>query len=126
MTTSWKLVYPDGQSGTTLPRQPELAGTLQILIKQDDVLGVVQNIAHWFVLGRGHACFERFKADLSTLGVLGAIIEHYEKFKEIFCYSNVQLTAGLFDCLFTVNYSDAGSNNRQRESLDLSPWRDFL
>ena len=98
----------------------ELAGTLQILRKQDDVLSVVQNSAHWFVLGRGHAGFERFKAGLSTLGVLGAMTEHYEKFKEVFCYSNVQLTADLFDCLFTVNYSDEGSNNRQRESLVLS------
>ena len=67
---------------------------------------------------------ERFKAGLSTLGVLGAMTEHYEKFKEVFCYSNVQLPADLFDCLFTINYSDEGSNNCQRESLVLSHWRD--
>ena len=78
------------------------------------------------MLGRGHACFERFKAGLSTLGVLGAMTEHYEKFKEVFCYSNVQLNADLFDCLFTINYSDEGSNDRQRESLVLSHWRDYL
>ena len=78
------------------------------------------------MLGRRHACFERFKAGLSTLGILGAITEHYEKFKEVFCYSNVQLNADLFDCLFTINCSDEGSNNRQRESLVLSHWRDYL
>jgi len=95
-------------SEDNLEKVLELAGTLQILRKQDDVLSVVQNTAHWFVLGRGHACFERFKAGLSTLGVLGALTEHYEKFKEVFCYSNVQLNADVFDCLFTINYSDEG------------------
>ena len=113
-------------SEDNLEKVLELAGILQILRKQDDVLSVVQNTAHWFVLGRRHACFERFKAGLSTLGVLGAMTEHYEKFKEVFCYSNVQLNADLFDCLFTINYSDEGSNNRQRESLVLSHWRDYL
>jgi len=78
------------------------------------------------VLGRGHACFERFKAGLSTLGVLGAMTEHHEIFKEVFCDSNVQLTADLFDFLSTVNYSDEGSNNHERESLVLSHWRDYL
>ena len=34
--------------------------------------------------------------------------------------------ADLFDCLFTINYSDEGSNNCQRESLVLSHWRDYL
>ena len=44
----------------------------------------------------------------------------------MFCYSNVQLNADLFDCPFTSNYTDEGSNNRQRESLVLSHWRDHL
>lgn len=50
----------------------ELAGTLQVLRKQEDVLNLT---AHWFVLERVHAAYERFKAGLSKLGVLRAMIE---------------------------------------------------
>ena len=53
------------------------------------------------------------------------MIENYENFKEVFCYSKVTLTAELFGCLFSVHYSDAGSNNRQVEGLVLSRWNDF-
>ena len=62
-------------SEDNLEKVLELAGTLQILRKQDNALSVVQNTAHWFVLGRGNACFERFKAGLSTLGVLEAMTD---------------------------------------------------
>ena len=103
----------------------ELAGTLQVLRKQEDVLNLVDNTAHWFALERVHAAYERFKAGLSELGVLRAMIENYENFKEVFCYSKVTLTAELFGCLFSVHYSDAGSNNRQVEGLVLSRWNDF-
>ena len=104
----------------------ELAGTFQMLRKQEDVLNLVNNTAHWFVLERVHAACERFKAGLSELGVLQAMIENCEKFKEVFCYSKVTLTAELFGCLFSVHYSEAGSNNRQVEGLVLSHWNDFL
>ena len=103
----------------------ELAGTLQVLRKQEDVLNIVDNTAHWFVLERVHAAYEGFKEGLSELGVLRAMIENYENFKEVFCYSKVTLTAELFGCLFSVHYSDAGSNNRQVEGLVLSRWNDF-
>ena len=104
----------------------ELAGTLQVLRKQEDVLNLVDNTAHWFVLERVHAAYERFKAGLSELGVLRAMIENYENFKDVFCYSKVTLTAELLGCLFSVHYSDGGSNNRQVEGLVLSRWNDFL
>lgn len=52
--------------------------------------------------------------------------ENYEKFKEAFCYSEVTLTAELFGCLFSVHYSETGSNNRQLEGIVLSQWNDFL
>ena len=52
--------------------------------------------------------------------------ENYEKSKEVFCYSKVTLTAELFGCLSSVNYSESGSNNRQLEGLVLSRWDDFL
>ena len=98
----------------------ELAGTLQIVSKQEDILNLVDKTAHWFVIERVHAAFERFKEGLAQLGVLPAMAENYEKFKEVFCYSEVTLTAELFGCLFSVNYSETGSNNRQLEGLVLS------
>lgn len=104
----------------------ELAGTLQILRKQEDILNLVDKTAHWFVIERVHAAFEQFKGGLSQLGVLEAMTENYEKFKEVFCYSEVTLTAELFGCLFSVHYSETGSNNRQLEGLVLSRWNDFL
>lgn len=89
----------------------ELAGTLQIVTKQEDILNLVDKTAHWFVIERVHAAFERFKEGLAQLGVLQAMTENYEKFKEVFCYSEVTLTAELFGCLFSVQYSETGSNN---------------
>ncbi|KAK2556269.1 G2/M phase-specific E3 ubiquitin-protein ligase [Acropora cervicornis] len=104
----------------------ELAGTLQIVSKQEDILNLVDKTAHWFVIERVHAAFERFKEGLAQLGVLRALAENYKKFEEVFCYSEVTLTAELFGCLFSVNYSETGSNNRQLEGLVLSRWDDFL
>ena len=113
-------------SDVNLEKVLELAGTHQILRKPEDVFNLVDNTAHWFVLDRVHAAYEQFKAGLSKLGVLGAMIENYDKLKEVFCYSEVTLTAEVFDCRFSVHYSDEGSNNRQVEGLVLSRWNDFL
>ena len=38
----------------------ELAGTLQILRKQKDILNRFDKTAHWFITERVHAAFERF------------------------------------------------------------------
>ena len=113
-------------SDVNLEKVLELAGTHQILRKQEDVLNLVDKTAHWFVLDRVHAAYEQFKAGLSKLGVLGAMIENYDKLKEVFCYSEITLTAELFGCLFSVHQSEGGSNNRQVEGLVLSRWNDFL
>jgi len=87
-------------SDVNLEKVLELAGTHQILRKQEDVLNLVDKTAHWFVLDRVHAAYEQFKAGLSKLGVLGAMIENYDKLKEVFCYSEITLTAELFGCFF--------------------------
>ena len=113
-------------SDVNLEKVLELAGTYQVLRKPEDILNLVDNTAHGFVLDRVHAAYEQFKAGLSKLGVLGAMIDNYDKLKEVFCYSEVTLTAEVFDCLFSVHYSDEGSNNRQVEGLVLSRWNDFL
>ena len=113
-------------SDVNLEKVLELAGIYQILRKQEDVLNLVDKTAHWFVLGRVHAAYEQFKAGLSKLGVLGAMVENYDKLKEVFCYSELTLTAELFSCLFSVHHSEGGSSNRQVESLALSRWNDFL
>lgn len=54
------------------------------------------------------------------------MIENYDKLKEVFCHSEITLTAELFGCLFSVHYSEVGSNNRQVEGLVLSRENDFL
>lgn len=104
----------------------ELAGTLQFLKTRADVVNLVNRTAHWFVLERVHSALERFKTGLSVLGVLEAMAAHYERFKEVFCFSVLSLNADLFGCLFTIQYSEEGSNNRGVESVVLSHWNDFL
>ena len=64
------------------------------------------------MIERVHAALKQFKGGLCQLGVLEAMTENYEKFKDVFCYSEVTLTAELFGCLFSVRYSETGSNNR--------------
>ena len=60
------------------------------------------------------------------LGVLEAKSTYHETFKEVFCFSSLLLTADTISCLFLVQYSEKGSNNREVEGLVLSHWNDFL
>ena len=63
-----------------------------------------------------------FKAGLSVLGVLEAMCTYYDTFKEVLCFSSAET----FTSMFSVSYSEEGSNNRGVEGLVLSHWNDFL
>ena len=78
----------------------ELAGTLQILRKQEDILNLVDKTAHWF--GKGPCSIWAIQRRATQLRVLIAIPENYDKLKEVFSYSEVTLTAELFGFFLSI------------------------
>ena len=104
----------------------ELGGTLQQIKSIKDIDKIVQQTAHWYVLGRAWPALEQFKQGLSDLGVLEAIINNPNVFTVAFCYVPVELQAKAFNDMFTVLYSEQGSNKRAAENVILSYWQDFL
>ena len=101
----------------------ELGGTLQQIKSIKDIEKIVRQTAHWYVSGRAWPALEQFKQGLSDLGVLEAIIN---VFTVAFCYVPVELQAKAFNDMFTVLYSEQGSNKRAAENVTLSYWQDFL
>lgn len=68
----------------------------------------------------------RFRDGLKTLGVLQKIQLHPDAFQSILCYSPRKLTADTMDELFTIRWSETGSNKRSAENKVVAFWRDFL
>ena len=86
----------------------ELTGTLQQLNSVADIGKIVQQTAHWYILGRVWPALEQFKQGLSDLAVLEAVISSPEVFTPVFCYVPVDLTADMFRDIITVCYSEEG------------------
>ena len=67
------------------------------------------------------------KEGLKTLGVLEAIQQHPEKFREVFCKENSpKLDAHMVDLLFSPNFNEEGSNQRPLQEEAVVYWRDYL
>lgn len=67
------------------------------------------------------------KEGLKTLGVLEAIKQNPEKFREVFCKENMpKLDAHMVDLLFSPNFNEEGSNQRPLQEEALVYWRDYL
>ena len=104
----------------------ELGGTLQPIKSTKDIDKIVQQTAHWYVLGRARPALEQFKQGLLDLGVLNAILSNPDVFYAAFCYIPAELNADSFRNLFTVLPSEEGSNKRAAENLIISYWHDYL
>lgn len=71
----------------------------------------------------------RFEEGLSVLGVLQELRQHPEVFREAFVEAHGKqeaLTAETVEKLFTVNWSEEGSDRFRREKKVISHWADFL
>ena len=104
----------------------ELGGTLQQIKSIKDIDNIVQRTAHWYTLGRAWAALEQFKQGLSDLGVLTAVLHNPDVFTPVFCYFPVELDADSFNAMFTILFSEEGSNKRSVENVTLSYWQDYL
>ena len=104
----------------------DLAGTLELIKSLEDVIRIVYNTAHWYLLDRVNCSLERFKEGLTVLGVLRSIIENPDAFRPVFCFSPQTLNCDSFTSLFIIFRSDKGSNKYQKESQVLSYWNDYL
>ena len=103
----------------------ELAGTLNQVKSIKDINKMIQQIAHWYTLGRAWPALELFKQGLSDMTVLETITNNPNAFTVAFCHSP-ELDALTFSGMFTVLYSEEGSNKRATENLILSYWHDYL
>ncbi|XP_063762683.1 G2/M phase-specific E3 ubiquitin-protein ligase-like [Eleginops maclovinus] len=102
------------------------AGCLRLLTSLTDKYPLLEDILMFHVVHRVRAPLERFKDGLKTLGVLPKIQQHPEAFRPLLCYNPPTLTADSLDCLFTINWSEDGSNSRIGENKTVAFWRDFL
>ncbi|XP_065103755.1 G2/M phase-specific E3 ubiquitin-protein ligase-like [Paramisgurnus dabryanus] len=84
------------------------------------------DLAHWYVLQRTRAPFERFRDGLMSLGVLDALRRYPLQLKCLFVKGEKALTAIDVENLFHVKYSERGSNAFHEESRTLAFWQDYL
>ena len=92
----------------------------------EDIQKVAHQTAHWYVLGRSWPALEHFKQGMSELGVMDAVTSNPNAFINIFCHSPEKLTAERFIDLFSIVFSDEGSNKRATENLIFSYWNDYV
>ena len=70
---------------------------------------------------------EEFKEGLETLGVLRCIQRYPDKFKDVFCESDMPvLDAQIIDLMFTPEFDEEGNNRRPLQEQAIVYWRDYL
>ncbi|OWF45467.1 G2/M phase-specific E3 ubiquitin-protein ligase [Mizuhopecten yessoensis] len=105
-----------------------VAGCIRPVFNTNDKERLVQDLVEFFVLTRVSACTEQLKRGLQALGVLDEIMAHPKCMEELFIYAPDQnLTADMVEAVFfKVAFSEAGSNQHQKQTRVVSFWRDFL
>ncbi|XP_051814886.1 G2/M phase-specific E3 ubiquitin-protein ligase-like isoform X3 [Acanthochromis polyacanthus] len=84
------------------------------------------DLAHWYVLQRTRAPFERFRDGLTALGVLEAVQRYPLQMKCLFVSGEKALTATDIESLFQIIHSERGSNAFQEECRTMTFWQDYL
>ncbi|XP_030611803.1 G2/M phase-specific E3 ubiquitin-protein ligase-like isoform X3 [Archocentrus centrarchus] len=84
------------------------------------------DLAHWYVLQRTRAPFERFRDGLRSLGVLDALQKYPLQMKCLFVKAGKALKATDMENLFKIIHSERGSNAFQDECRTLAFWQDYL
>ncbi|KAA8585582.1 hypothetical protein FQN60_004276, partial [Etheostoma spectabile] len=84
------------------------------------------DLAHWYVLQRTRAPFERFRDGLTSLGVLDAIQKYPLQIKSLFVKPEKSLTAADVENLLQISHSERGSNAFREECRTLAFWQDYL
>ncbi|KAM9466270.1 G2/M phase-specific E3 ubiquitin-protein ligase-like [Clarias gariepinus] len=84
------------------------------------------DLAHWYVLQRTRAPFERFCDGLKALGVLDALQRYPLQMMCLFMKPEKALTAADLESLFQIIHSERGSNRFQQECHTLAFWQDYL
>lgn len=84
------------------------------------------DLAHWYVLQRTRAAFERFRDGLTSLGVLDALQRYPLQLKCLFVKAEKGLTAADMENLFQIIHSERGSNAFQEECRNQAFWQDYL
>jgi hypothetical protein len=70
---------------------------------------------------------EELKEGLQTLGVLRCIQRYPDKFKDVFCESDMPvLDAQIIDLMFTPDFDEEGNNRRPLQEQAIVYWRDYL
>ena len=60
------------------------------------------------------------------MGFLECLQQHPRQFEEILCRQQLPLDAEMIDLLFTIDYAEPGSNQREVQEQAIVYWRDYL
>lgn len=63
---------------------------------------------------------------LKVTGILEAIQNHPELFREVLCRKETSLDAEMVDLMFEVCFAEKGTNVRQEQERAVVFWRDYL
>ena len=90
------------------------------------IVYLVAELCHYFVVDRVRTQIEMFKEGLSTLGILECIKRYPTAFRKLFCHSEKELTSDDIDRTFVPQFDAPGSNSRAKQELAVVHWRDYL
>ena len=96
------------------------------LPKFENLEMLLDELCHFFVIGKNRSVLEQFKEGLLTLDVLHLMKKHPNLFEEVFCYREKPLTSVIVDNIFTPCFSEEGTRQREQEELIIIHWRDYL
>ncbi|XP_029701347.1 uncharacterized protein [Takifugu rubripes] len=104
----------------------QTAGCLRHVTSVEEKKDLVADYVRWYIIERNSSVIDRFKDGLSALQFLTALQQHPSLLIPVLCHSEKRLTGIDIERLFTPDVSPAGSNRRQKESLTLAYWADYL
>ncbi|KAL1489197.1 hypothetical protein ABEB36_014130 [Hypothenemus hampei] len=93
---------------------------------EEDKIKIIQGTLRFYVVSRIKEALDQFVEGLKTCGVYNYLKEYPHLFRSEMCDNPKSITSDDFEQLFSINYSEQGSNHRQKENKIISFFRDYL
>ncbi|XP_028449616.1 G2/M phase-specific E3 ubiquitin-protein ligase-like isoform X2 [Perca flavescens] len=103
-----------------------LLGCPGFLHTLDQRQALVEEAARTYIEGRTHKAVEQLEAGLQQFGIAEAIAKHPEVMKPLFVGGPKGVDMEDLQNLFTVTFSEPGSNRRRHENQAFMFWKDWL
>ncbi|XP_046888871.1 uncharacterized protein LOC124475986 [Hypomesus transpacificus] len=103
-----------------------MLGALAPIMSLDDRDNLLKSALHYYLNGRLEAVTNQLKEGLEILDVLRTVRTYPDILKSLFVGGGKPLSASEIMNLFSVVYSECGSNKRAVEEVAVGYWRDWL